>query len=576
MNKFSKITLFFLIVFLASTRLNYFKWESPNNTQVLTWDAFGYYVCMPGFFIYHDIKKFEWIPQIIEKYQPTGTLYQLKELPNGNKVMKYLIGVSILYSPFFLMGHFIAGALSYPQDGFSTPYQAAVCLAALFYAFLGLFVLRKILLRFFSDLTTTVTLLLIALATNYIQYVSVDSAMAHGFIFSLYSILLLVTISWHDKPSFFKAFTIGLFIGLGAISRPTEIIMLFIPLLYSTQDKTAMKAKWKLVAVHRFHIIALVAGALLAAFPQLLYWKIITGYWIHEVGSKWVFFHPNWQVLFGWEKGWFIYTPVAILMVLGFFNFRKNPFYYSVLVFFLVNIWIVIAWFDWRYGASYSARAFVQSYAVMALPMAAIINKRIKGKFRYLLVGLFAFLIYLNLFQIWQYNKGILHYNEMNRLYYSAIFLNCNPTPLQMSLLDTKEYPKDERKLNMVREIRLDSQYVINASKISNITLYKSELNKLLSLNSNTENWFRIQISVLSAWGAFDTFLTTRVVSENQSKETRCRMQNGIYERMKWNSIEYYFMVPQGLDSGIITIVADTKAMEDIYIKDLSIKILVK
>lgn len=41
--------------------------------------------------------------------------------------MKYLMGLSIIYTPFFFLGHCIAGALEYPQDGFSTPYPLSIC-----------------------------------------------------------------------------------------------------------------------------------------------------------------------------------------------------------------------------------------------------------------------------------------------------------------------------------------------------------------------------------------------------------------------------------------------------------------
>ncbi len=576
MNNLSKIAVFLIVSCLVIIRLNYFKLESPNNTQVLTWDAFGYYLCLPGLFIYHDIKRLEWVPKIKEQYQTTGTLYQISELPNGNKVMKYLIGISILYSPFFTVGHAFAGWLGFPQDGFSSPYQIAVCIAALFYVLLGLWVLRWVLLRYFSDGVTALTLILVSLATNYVQYVSLDSAMSHGFIFALYAFLLAATIKWHERPTLAKAFLIGCIIGLGVISRPTEGVMLFIPLLYGTQNIVSKKAKWTLVGKNRSHIAAVFIGGLIAVFPQLLYWKVVTGHWVHEVVSKWVFFKPNWQVLFGWEKGLFVYTPAVLLMVLGLFYFRKNPFFRSVLVFFILNTWIVIAWYDWRYGASYSSRALVQSYAVMSLPMASIIHKFLSDRLKYIILSVFAFLIFLNLFQIWQYNKGILHYNDMNRLYYMAIFLNPNPTPLQMSLLDTKEYLRNERKYILEHEVRVDSQFMVNAEKTLHATLYESELQLIPGFRPNTEQWMRIKVEVLSAWGAYDTNLSTHLKFSNESKQTACRMQNGTSQNMKWNIIEYYFNLPPESKDGRITINVETKAKQNIFIKNLTVKLLRK
>jgi hypothetical protein len=512
-------------------------------SKVLTWDAFGYYIYLPGIFIYKDIKQMDWVTEIVNKYNTTGPIYQLsKPLPNGNKSIKYLIGVSLLYSPFFLISHNFASWLNYPQDGFSAPYQIGICLAALFYAFLGLYVLRWVLLQYFSDSAAAFSLILIALATNYPQYVSVESGMSHGYIFSLYAFLLAATIKWHHRPAKSMAFILGGIVGLGIISRPTEAVMIFIPLFYGTQDAIKRKEKWALVAKYRTHLVYCAMGGALAISPQLIYWKVVTGNWIYDVGSKWTFLQPNWQVLFGWEKGWFIYTPVVVLLVFGILYFRKNPFYKSVLFYFILNLWIVIAWFDWRYGASYSARALIQSYAVLSLPLAAMIQKLLNTRTRYLLFGLFIFLIYLNIFQIWQYNKTILHYNDMNRRYYQAIFLNPNPSPLEMSLLDTKEYIRNEDLYSVQYEIKVDSQYVINVETKPKAILYALDLQNIPGFEPNSEQWLRIKASVMSSWGAFDSNLITILSYDaERSKQTSCRMQNGISENGKMESNRILF-----------------------------------
>ncbi len=301
-------------------------------------------------------------------------------------------------------------------------------------------------MHFFSDKATAVTLVLVTLATNYIQYISIDSGMTHGYIFALYALILVLTIKWHKNPTTLGAFILGAVVGLSTITRPTEGIMLSIPLLYAMQDKFSKEDKWR--STKSKHVILALLGGLVGILPQLIYWKIVTGGWIHDVGSKWTFLQPNWQVLFGWEKGWFIYTPITIFMIIGLFHIRKNPFYWSILIFCFLNIWIVTAWDDWRYGASYSARALIQSYSVLALPLAAIIEKLITGKFKLLFLILFLYLTLVNLFQIYQYNKTILHYNDMNRMYYQAIYLNPDPTPVQMSLLDTKEVIRNKQDMS--------------------------------------------------------------------------------------------------------------------------------
>ena len=88
----------------------------------------------------------------------------------------------------------------------------------------------------------------------------------------------------------------------------------------------------------------------------------------------------------------------------------------------ILNIWIIISWHVWRYGASYSTRALVQSIPVMMLPMLFIINKMILSKMKILCYVFFLYFLSLNLFQVYQYNNGILHYDKNTWEYYKRIY----------------------------------------------------------------------------------------------------------------------------------------------------------
>lgn len=573
MHKLSKFVVIGLVVCLLGIRLYYIKWNSEVITNVLTWDAFGYYLILPATFIYDDIKQGKWVDDINAKYRVTQNVYQLSDLPNGNKAMKYLLGISILYSPFFIAGHLSAGLLHFPQDGFSAPYQIAISIASLFYAFIGLWLVRLILLRYVNELITSITLLLLVLATNYPQYVAVEGGMSHGYIFTLYALLLWLTIRWHERPTPFTALCIGLIIGLGVISRPTEAVMIFIPLLFKTQTKEVAKEKWRLVRQHKSHIAVALAGGILGILPQLIYWKAVTGSWIYDVGSKFSFFNPHWQVLFGWEKGWFIYTPIAVLMIAGIFCMRKNDWFKAVVCYALINIWIIIAWSDWHYGASYSARALVQSYAVMAVPLAFGVNKLIGLISKPVALLLFSFLCVLNLFQVWQYNKTILHYRDMNFKYYKAIFLNPSPTPEQMSLLDTDEYISNQNKYEVVANVPIDTQVVINAASNPRIPLYEKSMEELLA-GSLREPWLRVSLSDSSAWGAFESFLVTEAIYADTTKRTACRLHNGMSGLNKWNTTAYYYKLPIRQQHGEVRIYVETSVVQDIYLKEFEIEVL--
>jgi hypothetical protein len=407
---FSNLSLLLILFVLLGYRTAYWSNNKTNGYNATSWDAFGYYMYLPSVFIYKDVKELKWIDKIDAKYNVTGgELYQAGKVKEKETYTnKYLSGVACLQLPYFLMAHGIAHLTDYEEDGFSTPYQYALLFGAIFNVFIGLWVLKKVLERYFQDKTIGFTLLFLGLTSNLIQYTSIDGAMSHAFIFPLYSVLLWLTIKWHDNPKLLTAFFIGAVIGIATISRPTEFIMIFIPLLWNTVDSEKRKIKWQLVQRYRWHVLFALIGGLIALSPQFIYWKYTTDSFIYNVGSKWFFLNPWFRVLFGPEKGWFLYTPVAIMMILGLFFIGKMEFKRSVSVFIIINVWIIISWSDWTYGASYSTRALVQSYPIFALPLAAFIAKvNTKQWSTAMLIALLLLLTSLNLYQIGIYNKGI-------------------------------------------------------------------------------------------------------------------------------------------------------------------------
>ena len=423
---------------LSWTRIEYSELRGWTPMKVTTWDALAYYAYLPGTFIHDDIEHLPWVERIDSVYDVVGTggLYQLIPLENGNRVNKCLYGVALMELPAFLVAHAVAGATGFPQDGFSAPYQWAMGLNPLLFAMLGLLALRSVLLRWYHDHVVAFVLITITLATNAIQYITVDGAQTHGYLFALYAFIMWATAKWHEKPGIGYAALIGGIISLATFTRPTELIMLLIPLLWNTSTKEGARQKWALVRMHRTHVLWMLGIGVLIAAPQLIYWKLVTGSWIYELGSKWDFLNPHWRVLVGWEKGWFIYTPITVFFVIGLFFMKDMPWRKSVLTFALLNIWIIIAWHDWRYGGSYSARALVQSYPLLALPFAALMKRVISTRWRWPFLVLCAYLLFVNLFQIKQYNNNVLHYDRMNRAYYQAIYLDFDPTEEDRGLLD--------------------------------------------------------------------------------------------------------------------------------------------
>lgn len=567
-NIYSLIFCCIISVIAINYRFSYPENKAEHPLKVTTWDALGYYVYLPGIFIYHDFTQFEWLPAIDSKYSVSGgVIYQVNKIENGNYVTKYLGGIAILEMPFFLIGHFIAINSHYAADGFSPPYQYSISFGILIYFLMGLFILRNILLRYYSDLTTSITLLLIALASNAIQYAAIDSAQSHIPIFFLYALVIYTTIRWHQKPTLFLASLTGFIIGLATISRPTEAIMLLIPLLWNTHTKEQAREKWALLKNNRLHLLCIILFGIIGILPQLIYWKIASGHFIYDVGSKWTFLNPFFRVLFGFEKGWFIYTPVTIFFITGLFFVKNYPFKKSVIYFCVFNIWIIISWFDWRYGGSYSTRALVQSYPVFALALGALIEYVNTRKWRYVMYLAGIYLISVNLFQIWQYNHGLLHYNGMNRLYYSKVYLNPNPAPLVVSLLDNPEWLRDESDYKQDIILQMDTPITI-AFTGDSTTLIADMIPEINNTGTDiSRKWLKIESSI-KIINAETACLYSELIHGDSIKRNSIGLFNSIMKSSAVNDYAFYVLIPEYFKQGRIKLfLSSTKKFEAIVEK---------
>lgn len=535
------------LLLVCFTRFAYYSDGSRNGYNATSWDAFGYYLYLPGLFIYGDVDKLAWVEKVDSTYHVTGGYYyQATALENGNRVCKYLGGVALMELPFFGIAHIAAGLSGYPQDGFSAPYQYAVLWAAIFWFFIGLLYLRKVLLLYYSEQVTAITLLLVLAATNLLQYVAVSGSMSHAFIFPLYAMILFYSARWSREPRFWYAALIGIILGLATLSRPTELIMLFIPFFWLVPENPSFKAKWNFLLRHKMHLVFAAFGFALTILPQLVYWKFVTGSWVYDVGSKWYFLNPWWRVLFGFEKGWFIYTPITILFIVGLFCLKAKPFRLAVIVFALLNIWIVISWHEWQYGASYSTRALTQSYPVFALAFAAVLERIADKRLRWISGIVFAYLLLVNLVQIWQYNKTILHYSDMNARYYRAVYLNLNPDPLDFSLMDTDEQMSASEQSQLVQT---------SSRAVGLVDLKSASTMKLISWVPGVHQNVDFQMDLyLEAGRASGQIIVQAYHQSAVTKERRFRLNTPGAEQNAAPRYEHHFFIPAETDSVVWTL----------------------
>ena len=225
---------------------------SPDKTvyikKSISYDVFGYYLYLPAVFIYKDpgIEKGNWLNDLFEKYKPSDSIYQVWGGHKGRGYIKYSLGLSILYLPFFLIAHILALSGEYPADGLSYPYQLMLGIGSYIIAYIGLLFMARVLRRFFSDGVTAFTLILLFLGTNYMQLASNQTHTAHPLMFSVYAVVLWYAIKWNENNYSIKTgIWLFIFFGIGILARPNAILLGLIIVLYGVQSLDQLKLKLK-------------------------------------------------------------------------------------------------------------------------------------------------------------------------------------------------------------------------------------------------------------------------------------------------------------------------------------------
>lgn len=435
-NRYSLAAVVVVSMLLVFTNFCWF----PGN--ILSWDVFGYYLYLPLVFIYGDLglDNIEVVKSIITEYNSSSSLYQAYQIETGQWVLRYPIGLAVLYLPFFVLGHFFSLFFGFAADGFSLPYQVAVLLAGIFYSIVGFFLIRRILIRFFNDRIVGFTIMILFLGTNLFWHLGFhgSNAMSHTFLFFFYAAIIHATIRMYEDFKVQRVILVALIAGLAVLSRPSEMVCILIPLFWGVDSLLALRTRIRFL-VSNFGKIAIGFLMLLVVVsPQLTYWKFATGdFFFYSYGDNpgegFDFLSPHiYDVLFSFRKGWLLYTPLMLFSIVGIIIALKLKKQYALAIsfYFLFNFLIVSSWSCWWYAESYGQRALLQSYAVLSIPlclsfstMSEIRNKNLKF-IGYCLIGL---LVAFNLFQTWQFKNGLIHPSRMTYESYSLHFMKTKP-----------------------------------------------------------------------------------------------------------------------------------------------------
>lgn len=420
-----KKSFFTLLGMLLVLLVVFFKYDLWHKNRI-TLDAPSYYTYLPASFIHHDL-HLKFIDEDPAFYKDKIWYYTIE---NNRRLIKHPVGISVAMTPFFMIGHVFAKLSGGKQDGYSLSYQNAISIGIVFYLFLGLFLLRRLLLRFYSDTVVALTLLITLFGTNLLWYASFEAFMPHAISFSFLCMALFSFHSWIESKRAAQLILFSFLFALIVLIRPLAITIALYFFLFLLIQQGGWKSLLAFLAPQKKQLFFSVLLFVLMGSLQLCYWKYATGKWLYDVyiDEHFVFSSPQILLfLFSFRKGWLVYTPLMLIAIFGLLSIFKShkAVFYSTILILLVSIYTLSSWWAWSYGICWGMRPMIDYYSLLSIPMAAGLvwmferNKRRS----YASAALVCLLIVFNLFQTWQYKNGLIHFDDMTRAsYFKGLF----------------------------------------------------------------------------------------------------------------------------------------------------------
>lgn len=505
-----KLSLFTLwLIFSGALIYNAQNKDWFKDHRLIKDDVQNYYVYSAAWVAYqtYDLEKaYIKIPSDTKRY-----LWLERHPVSGRLFSKMSMGMAVVYTPFILFSHYIlAPLMSYPADGYSPPYKIGLLISALIFFLIGLWQLRMILLEHFNENITALTLIVVAFGTNITWYVSSEATMSHIYSFALVLVFYRIIKKWFDNPGWLLTIASGLIFGLIVLIRPTNIM--FMVLFFTGAP---LVSRFSFLLQNYYRLLVMVAAFLLVWAPQLLFWKWVSGSWFHYTYGEEGFFWNNPQIissLISYRKGWLVYTPLMTLVFIGLplLWFKYRNLFWQVLTVLVLTTYINSSWWCWWFGGSYGNRAYIDSYGIFALTIAAVFQAVAGFKKTWLnvtgIVVLAAFVM-LNLFQTWQYRMGLIHYVSTTK---EAYWINFFHTEVQPNYYESLILPKHKygvkgifySDFEVTEPEKKEWIYRVSKNRETLIEYYKNMATKDIKLRAKIEkeNLLNSADSVYTVW----------------------------------------------------------------------------
>ena len=391
-------------------------------------DGSGHYAYLPTLIIYHTV-DFADVFEFEKSQRPLDYMGHYFHKQGDILINKYTAGTALLQLPFFLIAYILSFIFGLTPDGYNIIFQYCIALSAVFWVGIGISYFVRLLKSFgiidnFGWLLAVVTLF----GTNLFFYTFIQPSFSHTFSFTVITMFLYYARTLFQNYSRKGIMMAAFSLGLVFLVRPANIIVIAaLPFVAETPRNLLNSIKQKLK--NHDYLIS-IPIFILAISPQLIINYLQTGSLIIYGYKNEGFYFDDPQIfnfLFSYQKGWFVYTPLYLLLFPALVYLWRKKSVYSVisfLIFFGIQVYVFSSWWNWYYGDSFGMRPMVDYYGFYSLVIAIFIY-RVKGKLIKIAISIFVILmIIINMLQSYQYAVGIIHPDSMSKKSYWHVFFN--------------------------------------------------------------------------------------------------------------------------------------------------------